>query len=52
MEMSSSFCGDKHEFCLVAIKLNHVSRCLRFDVTYTLLHREMKLEYYKTSEMM
>ena len=27
MEMPSSFRGDKHEFCLVVIKLKHVHSC-------------------------
>ena len=35
MEMLSSFGGDKHEFCLVAIKFKHVSSCPSFDITYT-----------------
>ena len=35
MEMFSSFRGDKHEFCLVVIKLKHVRSCPSFDITYT-----------------
>ena len=33
MELSS-FGGDKHEFSLVVIKLEHVRSCLSFEITY------------------
>ena len=32
--MLSSLGGDKHEFCLVVIKLRHVRSCPGFDITY------------------
>ena len=39
MEMPNSYGGDKHEFCLVVIKLKHVRSFLSLDITYTCLHR-------------
>ena len=33
MEMLSSFRGDKHEFCLIAIRFKHVRSCPYFDMT-------------------
>ena len=35
MEMLGHFGGDKHEFCLVAIKFKHVRGCPCFDIAYT-----------------
>ena len=43
MEMLSYFRGDKHEFCLIVIKIKHVRSCPSFDITYTRLHR-VKIE--------
>ena len=34
MEMLSSLGCDKHEFCLVVVKLNHVRSYPPFDITY------------------
>ena len=34
MEMLRSLRGDKHELCLVAIKLRHVRSCPSFGITY------------------
>ena len=34
MEMLSSFGDEKHEFCLVVTKVNHVCSCPSFDITY------------------
>ena len=39
MEMLSSIRGDKHEFCLVVFKSQHVRSCPSFDITNTWLHR-------------
>ena len=33
METLSSFGGDKHESCLVGIKLKHVRSCPSFEIT-------------------
>ena len=35
MELLSSLRDDKHEFCLVVIKLKHVSSSQSFDITNT-----------------
>ena len=35
MEVHSSIRGDKHEFCLVVIKLKHARSCPSIDITYT-----------------
>ena len=35
MEMPCSIRGDKHEFCLVVNKVEHVRSCPSFDFTHT-----------------
>ena len=34
MEILSSLKGDKHESCLIDVKLKHVRSCPSFDMTY------------------
>ena len=34
MKMHSSFVADRHEFCLVVLKLKNVHSCQRFDIAY------------------
>ena len=36
MEMLSAFGGDKHEFCLLVIKVN-VYSCPSLDINYTIM---------------